>query len=207
MFRCAPQKQVILIVMPLKEFMSYSKKSIFVFCLVFAAIMIAMWLLLPKPELTISILIRLISFGIATFIVVKYREWRIMFLAVMFFLMAARQTLTLMLWMKIIEKSETTKLVSELPGVAVTLLSLLSIIYIGYLLSGKLRIITKQRNDIKTLNKLLPICSNCKKIRDDKGYWNQIESYIRDHSETEFTHGICPECSEKLYPEFHNKMD
>ena len=52
---------------------------------------------------------------------------------------------------------------------------------------------------VKTLSGLLPICSACKKIRDDKGYWNQIESYIRDHSEAEFTHSICPECSKKLY--------
>jgi hypothetical protein len=43
------------------------------------------------------------------------------------------------------------------------------------------------------------ICAACKKIRDDKGYWNQIESYIRDHSEADFTHSICPECSKKLY--------
>ncbi len=48
------------------------------------------------------------------------------------------------------------------------------------------------------LSGLLPICSVCQKIRDDKGYWNQIESYIRDHSEAEFTHSIYPECSKKL---------
>jgi len=54
---------------------------------------------------------------------------------------------------------------------------------------------------IKTLGGLLPICSNCKKIRDDKGYWKQIESYIRDHSEAEFTHSICPKCAKKYYPE------
>ena len=53
---------------------------------------------------------------------------------------------------------------------------------------------------VKTLGGLLPICANCKKIRDDKGYWNQLEGYIQDHSEAEFTHGICPECIEKLYP-------
>ena len=52
---------------------------------------------------------------------------------------------------------------------------------------------------VKTLGGLLPICANCKKIRDDKGYWNQLEGYIQDHSEAEFTHGICPECIEKLY--------
>jgi hypothetical protein len=55
---------------------------------------------------------------------------------------------------------------------------------------------------VKTLNGLLPICSSCKKIRDDKGYWNQIESYIRAHSEAEFSHGICPECLERLYPDY-----
>jgi len=57
---------------------------------------------------------------------------------------------------------------------------------------------------VKTLSGLLPICASCKKIRDDNGYWNQIESYIKTHSEAEFTHGICPECMKKLYPEFAN---
>jgi hypothetical protein len=52
---------------------------------------------------------------------------------------------------------------------------------------------------VKMLKGLFPICASCKKIRDDKGYWNQIESYIRDHSEAEFSHGICPECAKKLY--------
>lgn len=55
---------------------------------------------------------------------------------------------------------------------------------------------------VKTLTGLLPICSNCKKIRDDKGYWNQIETYIHQHSQAEFSHGICPDCAKKLYPEF-----
>ena len=54
---------------------------------------------------------------------------------------------------------------------------------------------------IKTLSGLLPICSWCKKIRDDEGYWNQIETYIGDHSEAEFTHSICPECMKKRYPD------
>jgi PAS domain S-box-containing protein len=55
--------------------------------------------------------------------------------------------------------------------------------------------------NVKMLRGLLPICSYCKKIRDDKGYWNQIESYIRDHSDAEFTHGMCPECLKKHYPD------
>jgi hypothetical protein len=53
--------------------------------------------------------------------------------------------------------------------------------------------------DLKILSGLLPICASCKKIRDDKGYWNQIELYISDRSEAEFSHGICPLCAEKLY--------
>lgn len=52
---------------------------------------------------------------------------------------------------------------------------------------------------VKKLSGLLPICAACKKIRDDKGYWNQIETYIHDHSEAKFSHGVCPECSDKMY--------
>lgn len=58
---------------------------------------------------------------------------------------------------------------------------------------------------VKTLRGLLPICANCKKIRDDDGYWHQVEVYIHDHSEAEFSHGICPECKTKLYPEFYDQ--
>ena len=59
----------------------------------------------------------------------------------------------------------------------------------------------KQKNEkeIKKLKGFLPICSSCKKIRDDKGYWEQVDVYIQKHSDTLFSHGICPECSEKLY--------
>ena len=54
---------------------------------------------------------------------------------------------------------------------------------------------------VKLLSGLIPICANCKKIRDDKGYWNHVEVYIRTHSEADFTHGICPTCLQELYPE------
>lgn len=60
----------------------------------------------------------------------------------------------------------------------------------------------KAISEIKQLSGLLPICSHCKKIRDDKGYWSQLESYIRDHSDAEFSHSICPDCAKKHYPEF-----
>ena len=55
--------------------------------------------------------------------------------------------------------------------------------------------------DVKHLSGLLPICASCKKVRDDKGYWQQIESYISAHSDADFSHSICPDCMEKLYPE------
>ncbi|MBI5641708.1 MAG: HAMP domain-containing protein [Nitrospirae bacterium] len=58
---------------------------------------------------------------------------------------------------------------------------------------------------IKTLSGLLPICSSCKKIRDDKGYWNHLESYISSKSYAEFSHGICPDCLKQLYPDFRKE--
>ena len=60
---------------------------------------------------------------------------------------------------------------------------------------------------VRTLSGLLPICSSCKKIRDDKGYWNQIESYIHTHSEVQFSHSICPDCAKKLYPELYEDRE
>lgn len=63
----------------------------------------------------------------------------------------------------------------------------------------------KALTKIKTLSGLLPICASCKKIRDDHGYWTQLEHYISEHSEAEFTHGCCPECMKKLYPELYVK--
>ena len=59
----------------------------------------------------------------------------------------------------------------------------------------------KALSELKVLSGLLPICSSCKKIRDDRGYWSQIELYIRDHSEAVFSHSVCPECVKKLYPD------
>jgi len=53
--------------------------------------------------------------------------------------------------------------------------------------------------NVRTLKGLLPICSACKKIRDDKGYWTRIEAYIKRHAEVDFSHSLCPECAEKLY--------
>lgn len=56
--------------------------------------------------------------------------------------------------------------------------------------------------EVKVLSGLLPICMSCKKIRDDGGYWHQVEAYIEAHSRAEFSHGLCPSCARDLYPEF-----
>lgn len=61
----------------------------------------------------------------------------------------------------------------------------------------------KALSEVKTLQGILPICSYCKNIRDDKGYWDKVESYIHKHSGAEFTHGICPECAKKYFPDFN----
>jgi len=59
--------------------------------------------------------------------------------------------------------------------------------------------------EVKTLGGMLPICSHCKKIRDDKGYWNQLEAYLNVHTDAEFTHGICPECAKEVFPRSSGK--
>jgi len=56
-------------------------------------------------------------------------------------------------------------------------------------------------DQIKVLSRILPICFSCKRIHDYRGCWNQIESYIKENSEAVFSHGICPDCAKKLYPE------
>ncbi len=60
----------------------------------------------------------------------------------------------------------------------------------------------KALKEVKTLSGFLPICSHCKKVRNDNGYWDQIETYIKKHSEAQFSHSICPDCAEKYYPDF-----
>jgi AmiR/NasT family two-component response regulator len=60
-------------------------------------------------------------------------------------------------------------------------------------------------DQVKTLNGLLPICASCKKIRDDSGYWQQVEVYLQQHSQAEFTHGLCPDCLAALYPDYYKQ--
>ena len=73
-------------------------------------------------------------------------------------------------------------------------------------LEDKVEALEKALSDIKRLQGLLPICASCKKIRDDQGYWKQIEAYLSEHSDLSFSHGICPDCLKKLYPEIYERM-
>jgi DNA-binding NtrC family response regulator len=63
------------------------------------------------------------------------------------------------------------------------------------------RQLTEALENVKTLNGLLPVCASCRKVRDDKGYWSQIETYIQKHTTASFTHGMCPECAKKWFKE------
>lgn len=74
-------------------------------------------------------------------------------------------------------------------------------------LNRKIQELREALDHIETLRGILPICSFCKKIRDDQGYWSQVEVYIRDHSNADFSHGVCPECMKKHYPEFADRVN
>jgi len=66
--------------------------------------------------------------------------------------------------------------------------------------------LTEALSRVKTLTGLLPICAGCKKIRNDNGYWEQVEMYLKEHSDMEFTHGFCPDCIKRLYPELSKEL-
>ena len=75
-----------------------------------------------------------------------------------------------------------------------------------WLASGGVILLLTFAANVKVLSGLLPVCASCKKIRDDKGYWNQIETYVRDHSEADFSHGMCPDCMKRLYPGYVERV-
>lgn len=75
------------------------------------------------------------------------------------------------------------------------------------IVKDRTRELTDALSEIKTLRGIIPICSNCKQIRNDEGIWSKIEKYISDHSEAKFTHGICPKCAQNLYPEYYRAED
>jgi hypothetical protein len=91
----------------------------------------------------------------------------------------------------------------DLPGMAIkSAIGFLLYTIVGFVvgrLSDTNRALNKALNEVKVLRGLVPICAKCKQIRDDQGYWRQIEEYLREHSEAEFSHGLCPKCAHELY--------
>jgi hypothetical protein len=100
-------------------------------------------------------------------------------------------------------------LISGIIGILLVLFGALLFIRVTNPLLKKLtetvETLRKALSEVKQLSGLLPICASCKKIRDDKGYWKRIEYYIREHSDADFSHSVCPECARKLYPELKLK--
>ncbi|WP_462325794.1 response regulator [Desulfoplanes sp.] len=74
-------------------------------------------------------------------------------------------------------------------------------------LDAKIEELRAALDHVETLQGILPICCFCKKIRDDKGYWNQVEAYMASHSDLKFSHGICPDCMKKNYPELYADIE
>ena len=173
-------------------------------------------------QLIISISIRIVAIICSIILLCRIKDWRISLLTLMLLLMAFQQSMRFF------------GVMNELPGFIVSILALLVTVSMGRLLAmqkqdkERLREInerleqrvlertaelektnqelTDALSHVKTLSGMLPICASCKKIRNDTGYWEQIEQYIGNHSEALFTHAICPDCGIKLYPEHYDKV-
>jgi nitrate/nitrite-specific signal transduction histidine kinase len=169
-----------------------------------------------STQLIVSIAIRFAAIVLSVVLLRRVKDWRIGLLTFMLSLMFIQQLLRL------------SDVKSEIPGTIVSVLALLVTAFVGRLILAQKahrdelagmnerleatvadrtaaleksnRELTHALSQVKTLSGLLPICASCKKVRDDTGYWEQIEKYIINRSDAVFSHGICPECLKRLYP-------
>lgn len=74
-------------------------------------------------------------------------------------------------------------------------------------LNEKVEELSQALAEVRTLKGIVPICANCKNVRDDQGYWNRVETYLNEHTEADFTHAVCPDCMKRLYPQFKDDSD
>jgi len=161
----------------------------------------------PFASLVYSILIRLIAASIAFYMVVRFREKRVLLVGFTFVLMALRQVLTIFVVRMNTVTTTSHLMLSELPGFAVSVFGLGAVLYLNQLLNRHTDIVKKQADEMQKMISLLPICACCKKIRvnDDDPYdpnsWKPMEEFFSDNSGVTFSHGICPECSKKFYQE------
>lgn len=159
--------------------------------------------------ITLSIILQLLTVIIALRLiwVTGYsRSWILISIAIM--MMGIRRCVALY-WLLNGSTANTPDLNFEIIGLVTSALMLAGVYSIVPIFKAIKQAAAVQRqlfddlqasiNNVKVLSGMLPICSSCKKIRDDQGYWTQIEAYITDHSEAEFTHGICQDCALKLY--------
>ncbi len=125
-------------------------------------------------------------------------------------LMVCRRTLSL--YRHLSGAGFRTDIAAESVALFVSFLFLIGILYTTRIIEAEILLRREKENliadlknalaEIKTLEGIIPICSSCKKIRDDQGNWNRLENYIRERSDAEFSHGLCPECAVKLYPDY-----
>jgi phosphoserine phosphatase RsbU/P len=74
-------------------------------------------------------------------------------------------------------------------------------------LNEKVEELSQALAEVRTLKGIVPICANCKNVRDDQGYWNRVETYLNEHTEADFTHAVCPDCMKRLYPQFRDDSE
>ncbi len=131
------------------------------------------------------------------------------------FLMAFRRTISL--YRHVSSGGFKTDIAAESIALIISALLLIGILYATRIIESEIRahrekedIIGKLRSalaEIKTLKGIIPICSSCKKIRDDQGSWNRLELYLSERSDAEFSHGICPDCAARLYPDMGTRKN
>ena len=141
-----------------------------------------------------------ISFGIFYFLPIWLMTWHFSRrVAVLFSFLCA------MVWFAVDDASGVQYSTAIIPfwNAAARLVYFMSFTFLLAYSQEQLR---QSKEEVKRLSGLLPICASCKKIRNDEGYWQEIESYLHSHSDTRFSHGICPDCAKKLYPEFADDL-
>ncbi|MFA5182501.1 MAG: PAS domain S-box protein [Syntrophales bacterium] len=106
----------------------------------------------------------------------------------------------------IISKATYTDTSKNIAGVVGIFIDITDRKHAAEALEEERRRLQQSLDEVRTLRGIVPICANCKKIRDDKGYWNQVEKYVSEHTDAEFSHGICPDCAKKLYPDIYEEQ-
>jgi hypothetical protein len=145
----------------------------------------------------LSISMQIIAAWLAIPLISKYKKYMVgTLLLIMIFMQAFRRIISF--YRAISSGYIKTDIYAEIAALIVSIILVFGVIYTLKLIKE----LTEALNSIKILKGFLPICASCKKIRDDKGSWVQMEKYITQHSEAIFSHGVCDECAKKLYPAY-----